>query len=432
MNKETQNPDVQTPASANASNASLYERSKIIRGDITIFKRYEKTNADYYFRVQAQGKRRMVKLLRTADESFKKARQLMDALNDDRFDVLDQIKARRTITATVNDLGAAYNTAPVDAKAETRRHNLSALHKILRAVHQVEDAGTLPITAIDGPAALRWFELSTEASLALEDPRKETTAKVTANSTFYCASSILIPKALPTYQKANCYHAGFEAFTASGQTHKFTRLPKKDYRAPDDNLIAQTLSDWLAITDRNLFLAIGHELAFGLRRNEMAQATWGHWKSREGYPVFDGPMEVKNNTHYISVRALDPYYNQVRQRIEAEGWRGEPGDWIITGCATNRTDGIYRAVSHWLRSRGWTTTKTNHALRAYVGSQISMKYGIYEAQIFLRHSTVQVTEESYSHFVRQYRPANLDDIPARWATAATEFKPQIVPKVVNG
>jgi hypothetical protein len=45
-----------------------------------------------------------------------------------------------------------------------------------------------------------------------------------------------------------------------------------------------------------------------------------------------------------------------------------------------------------------------------------MKYGIYDAQAWLRHSTVKVTEDSYSQYVKDFKPANLDDIPARWAT----------------
>jgi hypothetical protein len=37
----------------------------------------------------------------------------------------------------------------------------------------------------------------------------------------------------------------------------------------------------------------------------------------------------------------------------------------------------------WPRGLGWETQKTNHGLRAYAGSQIAMKYGIYEAQTWL-------------------------------------------------
>jgi integrase len=74
------------------------------------------------------------------------------------------------------------------------------------------------------------------------------------------------------------------------------------------------------------------------------------------------------------------------------------------------------AVSEWLRKLGWKTNKTNHALRAYAGSQIAMKYSIYEASGWLRHSTVKVTENHYTYFIKRFKPADLNTIPARWAT----------------
>lgn len=46
-----------------------------------------------------------------------------------------------------------------------------------------------------------------------------------------------------------------------------------------------------------MFLAIGHELAFGLRRAEMAQARWDWLKTAAaGYPVLDAEAIVKNGS----------------------------------------------------------------------------------------------------------------------------------------
>jgi hypothetical protein len=38
---------------------------------------------------------------------------------------------------------------------------------------------------------------------------------------------------------------------------------------------------------RDMFLAPGDELAFGLRRQEMALARWGWWSTNPGYRVKD-------------------------------------------------------------------------------------------------------------------------------------------------
>ena len=45
-----------------------------------------------------------------------------------------------------------------------------------------------------------------------------------------------------------------------------------------------------------------------------------------------------------------------------------------------------------------------------------MRYEPYEAQAWLRHSSLKVTETYYSQYVKDFKPANLEDLPARWAT----------------
>jgi integrase len=81
-------------------------------------------------------------------------------------------------------------------------------------------------------------------------------------------------------------------------------------------------------------------------------------------------------------------------------------------------DATFRAVSAFLRGLGWDTGKTNHELRKYAGSQIAMRYGIYDAQCWLRHSTVKVTEQHYTGYVKRFKPADLTTIAAHWATLA--------------
>jgi|GEM_PF-1348646 len=410
--------------------SSLYDRTKLVRGDITIFKRYDTPNAEYYFRIQSQGKRHMRKLCRTAEESFKKARQIIDALASGRFEVLDEIAARREVTATVADLCEVYKTSSVDASPDTRTQNIQGLHLILRAVYSVSDAGTLPITQVNAACARRWFEIAYKKCQTITDQAEQGSIRRSANSRYAQARSVLIERARDSYRDHGCWAECLAEFFNAFNTHKFTRLPKPDYNPPSDEIISATLDAWRQLSDRDLFLAIGHELSFGLRKGELAQTTWGHWKMREGYPVLDGPMNVKSGMAYISVRALDPFFSQMKARIDAEHWRGKDTDFVISGPISNRTDSIYRAVGHFLHTHGWDTQKTNHALRAYSGSQIAMRYGIYEAQTFLRHSTVKVTEDHYSHFIRRFRPEDPTTLPVKWATAAAPFIPQILASTI--
>lgn len=223
------------------------------------------------------------------------------------------------------------------------------------------------------------------------------------------------------YKTIGLYHKCVEEFTNTGLINRFTRLPRIEYNPPSDDTIQRTLTAWEAVEDRNLFLAIGHELTFGLRAAEVTQARWNWWATRHGYPVLDGKARVKNKTGLIQVRALDPFYTTLRVKALSRGWLildpSHPSytSHVIEGSDSYRADGIEREVSAFLRLHGWQTQKTNHALRAFAGSQVAMKYGIYDAQTWLRHSSVKVTEGHYSHFVRKFKPANPDDLPARWA-----------------
>jgi len=112
----------------------------------------------------------------------------------------------------------------------------------------------------------------------------------------------------------------------------------------------------------------------------------------------------------------------MRERIAEKSWQGKPKDLIVTSNATYRTDGLLRAVSKWLRQQRWETLKTNQALQACAGSQVALRYGIYETQCWLRHSTVKVTEQNHSHFVSKFKPSDLATIPTRWAV----LPPQVV------
>ena len=70
---------------------------------------------------------------------------------------------------------------------------------------------------------------------------------------------------------------------------------------------------------------------------------------------------------------------------------------------------------------------TNQALRAYAGSQVAMRFGIYEAPMWLRHSTMKITERYDSHFVSQFKPQELERIAARWAIAPADVTLDVTP-----
>ena len=370
----------------------------------------------YYFRFTFRGKA-YPRCLETTDatEAQRRARikyqQITEAVTRGQLANLEASKMRQTVVGTVAQLAAAYRTSPSEAGTTTRDHNINALHFLVPADGTVHD--------INSAAARGYFERVQAKALAEPDQGKAASLRRSANSVWAKARSLFTPKCLEYYRGKDLYHECLAAFVSAGNLAKFSAraVPKVMYNPPSDQIITATLKAWeaLADQDRNLYLAIGHELAFGLRIGEMAQATWGWHQIRSGYPVLDGNATVKNGTNMIQVRALDPWYSQMQFQMQLHAWRTAPADHIITGSEAYRQDGLFRAASDWLRKLGWETKKTNHALRAYAGGQVAMKYGIYEAQMFLRHSTVKVTEQNYAHFIKKFRPADPETIPARWA-----------------
>lgn len=370
----------------------------------------------YYFRFQYRGAR-YTRCLETPEavEAQKRAKskyaEIVAAVSSGAYKRLDATRLRTSESATLEQLYAAYRTGPAEASAKSRQLNINALKQI---------AGSVPFVRDLTPALIRaWFNDVTTKTLATTEQEAAASMKRSANSRWAQARSLFTAKCLAWYrdQEIIASDAGLIAFRDAGELAEFTRIPKVSYNPPSETIIAATLEAWANVTDRDLFLAIGHELSFGLRLHEVAQARWSWHTSRNDYPVLDGRADVKNGSGLIQVRALDPFYSTMKRVATTKGWWKEeaPDELILQGTDTYRTDGLFRAVSAWLRSLGWETMKTNHALRAYAGSQIAMRYGIYDAQIWLRHSTVKVTEQNYSHFVQKFKPSDLNAIPTKWA-----------------
>ncbi len=407
------------------------ETSTIIMNKFRLFKRDDQRKeikgADgpkdhpYYFRFVHRG-RAYLRCLETNDatEAQRRAKlkyaEIVSAVSTGEYKRLDATKLRAGESTGLEQLYTAYRTGPSEANVKTREVNINALKQLAQG-HQNPTISTL------SPALAReWFANTQQAVLKTSDQEAAASLKRSANSRWAQAKSLFTDRCLSHYQDLDLIPspAALQSFVAAGNAARFNRIPKQNYNPPSEQIIAATLAAWEGLEDRHLFLAIGHELSFGLRLAEMAQARWNWHTIRNDYPVLDGRAQVKNGSGLVQVRALDPYYTTLRRIAAAKGWWGAGEEPIITGTMTYRTDDLFRAVSTWLRALGWETMKTNHALRAFAGSQVAMRYGIYEAQIFLRHSTVKVTEQNYSHFVSKFKPSDLSTIPARWAKVTSQ------------
>jgi len=377
----------------------------------------------WHFRFEYRG-RTYSRTLETTDatEAQRRARlkwnEIRNAIQTGEFDRLDATKTRHPIHATLAELHAAYRTAPVRATAQTREKNINATLNLLKRVTG-QTADQLLHTPfpklLNGDTAEAWFKLE----LAGVTPHS-------MNSLWRQAASVCnTDGATYTYKKQKILHPCLEDFARTGlvcQKH----VSRVAARPPSDEIIARTLEAWSALEERNLFLAIGHELAFGLRAGEVGQAKVSWWSVKYGTPMLCATGTFKHNPEgYFEQPALDPFYTTLRTKALARGWLrsgdapAPSDDYLITGTPTYRADGIEREVSAFLRAQGWETKKTNHALRAYAGSLVCLKYGVYKAKEFLRHSSVKVTEQHYLYLMKHPLVDTIRDAcPAQWATVA--------------
>jgi len=396
-----------------------------------MFKRFERRDASWYLRYEFEQKPHLV-CAKTNDRDsaarFFKAH--VDASWTGRLQALKkQREEDRPVTfSSIGTLMECYQHITLDMDDKTRRQNVNCLKNALRRAYEEKAIEDLSVGELDDNFVRRYFEASLkQARAACGSQADEARSKRTANSILNQAKSIFKPKALALMRRPWVDAKGkareglalpesFNAFGATVKEEKFERVSSAEFTAPADKVIKATLEKWRELP-RNEFIAAGMALSFGLRLSETAQTCWNLFTVVEGRFFLRGNIDVKARTGYIEVSALDPFYSEMMRRIASEKWRGAAGDFVLQGTTTDRTDNIFRNVSAWMRRRGWETQKTNHALRAYAGSQVAMRYGVYTASVWLRHSSVKVTEQHYLKYLEVHKMdnPNPENLPTRWA-----------------
>ena len=250
------------------------------------------------------------------------------------------------------------------------------------------------------------------------DQTLEARARVTWNSQIRAARSLLIPRLQFKYQDMGLrlpptLPEFFNALKADSP-----KRVQSHYTPPPQALIRKTLHDWLKIQNRDLFLAIGLHLCFGLRQGETRQIQWGDFNTDHGAPFLHcRHVQVKSQSGDIQVPPIDPFWTCFVHRIHREGWKGQPGETVLHAQSPGEVQTLYRELSAWMLHLGWNTPKKSHALRAYAGSLVAMRFDIYRASKFLRHASVAVTEIHYTQFLgpRVFRPGR---VLVRWGRIA--------------
>ena len=418
------------PAPAPSAPAPMVFHFKHEGKDYRCFKAKLHRDAPWYIHFERDGRRYKHCLgTNVKENAITAARQYIDAVtaaqHSGREELLESFKQRRapevpTKYATVGQMIAEFERAPLQIGEAHRRQVANNARWALRKVFG-EQCAVEALSAdqfISAEFVGKFFEaITAELADAAGDQEKARRMQRSANSMFISAKCLLRPKVVKHFERAGLVLPPVDPFHAAFRADRFERVAKAVFNPPGDDIITRTLEAWLTLP-RNEFLALGHALAFGLRAHETAQAKWGWHTTIHGQPFLHGHAQVKSGSGLVQVVALDPWFAQMRARIEREGWRGGPEEYILTGSDTERGETVFRDISAWMRGLGWATQKTNHEMRRYAGSQVAMKYGLYQCSTWLRHSSVKVTQEHYTHYLSRFSMIDPEKLAVKWAQAA--------------
>lgn len=317
--------------------------------------------------------------------------------------------------STLSDLLDWWSEAAVQVSDQTRRSYANCLRSFLRRAGV--DPATATTASLTGETARAYFRAGWVEAQKAGTSSDQNRLKRTWNSIARQAGGMFSPRHVEHMRDAGLVLPDLAEFRAALRSNEFRGCKKADWSAPDQATLDRTLAAWRATIepDRNLYAAVWLMISCGLRKGEVAQARWDWVTERAGEVWLDGIGRFKDRCDRMQVRPIDPWW---REGFAALTANGKPEGPILTGSHEETTDEVFRRVGGMLRGAGWQTQKTNHSLRALAGAWVAERWGIYAASRFLRHSTVTVTEQHYSHLVNAgayTRPQTGSGI--EWATS---------------
>lgn len=350
------------------------------------------------------------------------------------------------------------------ANAATRKRYVAALRWVLRLALKLEAGAKvehLTTAVLNEDTAEKFFAAVDAKASTIDDQVTRRRWLSHSYGQWNQALALLAPMPLHALTKTHgLIFPDLAGWRAARKTHA-QHVPKAHgVEVPDGRLIARTLVEWRRIATtpgyqipgirrhypragesefqlgplseidrRNLFIAVGLELSCGLRAAEAhrVKRSWVEQDPR-GFPLLRCQRTTaKNQTGKIEVPPLDPFWRVLWFHIRRNGWDVGPDDFLLTTRPAERTArGAMKAkgnicdrtlwpqihASHWLRGLGWKTQKTNHALRDYSASMVTMRYGLGPACRWCRHENMATTERSYNRFVSVERER--DEKRLRW------------------
>jgi hypothetical protein len=359
--------------------------------------------------------------------------------------------------ATIGEIIAAVPLLPIDAGEASRSTYVSGLLYVLaRALDESDEEKLKKLSSsiLSDDTARRYFEKVTLHAATLEPVRAEM-HKRTADTYFHNCRTLFAARSLRAMRETFKLHLPNLEPWRAGNMHAPHTTNASEFTPPAESIVRRTLIEWVRVARtpgyrvagcdgahgnplseidrRNMFIAVGLALCFGFRRGDTTRARWNWFDRDESGPLCRaGGVTQKNKRNVLEVSAVDPFWKILNRWLVKNNWQGQPGDYCLAerpkqtglgdrlkyaeGGKCDRELWPFYLVGKWLRSLGWTTQKTNHALRDLVASKITMKYGLDAARDWCRHGQQSTTEKHYNRFRRRGEQLNSNKLAwLRWA-----------------
>ena len=428
-----------------------------------LFKRSKKLDAFWYIEFERKGQipPRQLRSLETSSkaQAEAEAKSYIDAWLQHRRDERSGLAPKQQVQtfSTLAELAGVLPQLTIKASQKTRLDYLANLHRCLVPALGIERSAVAAIRldALTDAAAAKFFAWVETEAIKLPSQAERHRFRGSWVSMFNTANALFAPRA--EYQFTKTFGLQFPDLKHWRNAAKIhgPHLPRESGPAiPDDAILRRTLIEWVKLgrtpgyvcrnrshrvrdngktefvagplselDRRNMFLAIGLELSCGLRKSESPRARWSWRKTFSGVPhLSERDTEAKNGTGEIHVVPVDPFWNFMINTARRNGWIGSADEpMLIARTKTagdhrklvfshgGHTDATYWPFTHigwWLRDLGWETQKTNHALRDYTASMITMRYSLADASEWCRHSSITTTQGSYNRFVAMAKRVN--------------------------
>jgi integrase len=316
--------------------------------------------------------------------------------------------------ATLADLRKAWTALELGGGEAHKRQAANQLENVLRQAG-VDNAAEASCAVLTAATAGRYFDTVRREADEAEGQLAAARRLRTGLSTWNQAKSVLQPNALLGYADAGMELPNVAEFLARGAMRipAMLRVSRVQEPPPDLDLMAALVKEWPALP-WNEFAGIGLALACGLRAGEWGKARWEWFGVRNGRWELNAETDVKNHSGRIEVRALNPFWAVFHERAVREG-RIVPAGYVLDGTEREREEVVEVRVSDWMRGRGWTRQKTNHAFRAYAGALVVLRWGTSQARDWLRHASVTTTERHYTNAWRRAEEGRVSAV--EWAEA---------------